>query len=104
MGVSTASRLSPDKRSASGVVRFSTADYAPRERLDAWREVYGRTLLKLDIEPIEVGEFHTDVQMRKLPGLGMILGSRSATLYRRSRIDNDDLVMSFGLAGGFEAM
>ena len=85
-------------------MRFCTSDYAPHERLEAWREIYGRTLLKLDIEPIEAGAFHTDVRMRKVPGLGMITGSRSATFYRRNRIDNDDLVMSFGLGGGFEAM
>src|SRR6266568_3935170 len=32
------------------VVRFSTADYPPRQRFDAWREIYGRTLQRLDIE------------------------------------------------------
>jgi hypothetical protein len=85
-------------------MRFCTSDYAPHERVEAWREIYGRTLLKLEIEPIEVGAFHTDVRMRKVPGLGMITGSRSATFYRRNRIDNDDLVMSFGLGSGFEAM
>jgi AraC-like DNA-binding protein len=100
MGVSAVS--APD-RSPSAFVRFCTSDCAPRERLEAWREIYGRTLLKLDIEPIE-DAFHTDVRMRKVPGLGMITGSRSATFYRRNRIDNDDLVMSFGLGGGFEAM
>jgi AraC-like DNA-binding protein len=85
-------------------VVFSTADYSARDRLDAWREIYGQTLLKLDIEPLEAGTFHTDVRMRRLPGLGMITGWRSATLYRRTRIDSDDLMMSFGLTGGIEAM
>src|SRR5437588_634015 len=85
--------------------RFATADYAPRDRLEAWREIYGRALLKLDIEPIEPDELHADVLMRKLPGLGIMVGSRSATLYRRSRqrIDNDDIILSVGLASGFEA-
>ena len=86
-------------------MRFSTSAYAPAERLEAWREIYGRTLLKLDIEPIDIDNFHTDVLMRRLPGLSMIVGTRSATHYRRNaqRIDNDDLVMSFGLAGSLEA-
>ena len=34
------------------VVRFSSADYAPCERLDACREIYGRTLSRRDIEPL----------------------------------------------------
>ena len=101
-GVSIVS--APRTRIAQARSRGSrTSDCALRERLEAWREIYGRTLLKLDIEPIE-DAFHTDVRMRKVPGLGMITGSRSATFYRRNRIDNDDLVMSFGLGGGFEAM
>ena len=70
MGVSAVS--APD-RSPSAFVQFCTSDCAPRERLEAWREIYGRTLLKLDIEPIE-DAFHTDVRMRKVPGLGMITG------------------------------
>jgi AraC-like DNA-binding protein len=103
MAVTTAFSKSAGER-PENALRFSTADYAPRERLDAWREIYGRTLLKLEIEPVEVGAFHTDVRMRRLPGLGMITGARSATLYRRTRTDGDDLMMSFGLGGGFEAM
>jgi AraC-like DNA-binding protein len=92
------------ERPASAAVRFSTADYAPRDRLTAWREVYGRTMLKIDVEPIETEAFHTDVAMRKLPGLGIMTGSRSAAVYQRNRhdIDNDDLVVSIGLSGAFE--
>ena len=99
------SRIATGKRPNSSALRFSTTDYSPADRVDAWREIYGRTLLKLDIEPIAAGPFHTDVLMRRMPGLGMIVGSRSAALYRRprERIDNDDLVMSFGVAGAFEA-
>jgi AraC-like DNA-binding protein len=82
---------------------FSTDDYAPRHRLDAWREVYGRTMLKLEIEPLATGEIHADVLMRKLPDLGIIVGARSPSVYRRERIDNDDVVLSIGLTEAFEA-
>jgi hypothetical protein len=85
----------------SSALRFSTTDYGPRDRLNAWREVYGRTLLNLDIEPLGAGDIHTDVLMRKLPDLGIIVGSRSGSIYRRERIDNDDVVI--GLSEGFQA-
>ena len=86
-------------------LRFSTDTFAPRDRLAAWHEIYGKSLLKLDIEPLEDENFHTDVLIRKLPGVGVMVGSRSAAIYRRSRstIDNDDVILSVGLAGGFEA-
>jgi hypothetical protein len=44
------------------VVRVSEADYPPRERLDAWREIYRRTLQRLDIEP-----FRSGISMPKRP-------------------------------------
>lgn len=91
---------------AFGAVRFSTADYAPRDRLAAWHDIYGRTLLKLDIEPLEPDAFDADVVLRRLPGLGIVTGARAAAIYRRrrERIDHDDVVISFALSGGLEAM
>ena len=86
-------------------LRFSTDTFAPRERLAAWHEIYGKSLLKVEIEPLERDKIHTDVLVRKLPGLGVMAGSRSAAVYRRSRnnIDNDDVILSINLAGDFEA-
>jgi AraC-like DNA-binding protein len=87
------------------IMRFSTADYAPRDRLAAWHDIFGKTLIKLDIEPVETEAFHADVRIRNLPGLRVMAGSRSAATYHRTPacINNDDFVLSFGLAGGFEA-
>lgn len=86
-------------------VRFSTEDYTPAERLAAWNDVYARTLINLEIEPIRDDALHADVTIRSLPGLSIMTGARSAALYRRSRarINNDDIILSFGLAGDFEA-
>src|SRR6266481_76154 len=64
------------------VVRFSTADYAPHERLDACREIYGRTLSKRDIEPLSAERFHTEATLRRMPGLGIVTARRSAAIYR----------------------
>ena len=87
------------------VVRFSTADYPPRERLDAWREVYCRTLQRLDVEPLSGQEFHTDAIMRRMPGLVVNTVRRSAVIHNRRRefVDNDDVGITVGLTSNFEA-
>jgi len=86
-------------------VRFSTADYPPHERLDACREIYGRTLSKRDIEPLSTERFHTEATLRRMPGLGLVRARRSAAIYRLRRefIDNDDVVITVGLTSGCEA-
>jgi len=87
------------------VVRFSTAEYAPRKRVDAWREVYCRTLQRLDIEPLSGQEFHTDAIMRRMPGLAVNTVRRSAVIHSRRRefVDSDDVGITIGLTSNFEA-
>jgi AraC-like DNA-binding protein len=79
------------------VVRFSTADYAPRERSDAWREICGRNLLRLDIEPLQTEQPHVEATLLRMPGLAMSAGRRSAAVYRRRRqfIDHDDVSITW---------
>ena len=90
---------------ACAAVRFSTADFAPREQLDAWREIYGRTLAKLDIEPLSSEPFHVEATLRRVPGLGLMTARRSPALYHRRRefIDHDDVGLAVGLTAGYEA-
>ena len=87
------------------VVRFSTADYAPRARLEAWRALYGRTLAKLDIEPLSDEPFHVEATLRRVPALGLMTARRSPAIYHRRRefIDHDDVGMAVGLTTGYEA-
>jgi AraC-like DNA-binding protein len=87
------------------VVRFSTTDYAPCERLEAWREVYGRTLQKLDVEPLSDEEFHTEATLRRMPGLAINVVRRSAVIHNRRRefVSHDDVGMTVGLTSSFEA-
>jgi AraC-like DNA-binding protein len=87
------------------IVRFSTADYAPRKRLDACREIYGRTLSRRDIEPLSAEQFHTEATLWRIPGLGIVTARRSAAIYRLPRefIDNDDVFVTVGLTSSYEA-
>jgi AraC-like DNA-binding protein len=86
------------------VVRFSTDDYAPRERLEALHEVFGRNLQKVQVDPLVEDDFHTAVTFRRMPGLALYEASRSAAIYRRSRelIEHDDVVLIAGLTPGYE--
>ena len=86
------------------VVRYSTADYAPSERLEALHEIFGRSLQKVHVEPLAGESFHTAVTLRRMPGLTLYTASRSAAIFRRSRelIDHDDVVVIAGFTSGYE--
>ncbi|WP_052523452.1 hypothetical protein, partial [Bradyrhizobium sp. STM 3809] len=87
------------------VVRFSTANYAPRERFAAWRDIYGRTLQRLDIEPLSTRQFNAEATLLKMPGLALMAGRRSASIYNRRRefIDHDDVGFTCGLTSNYQA-
>lgn len=89
----------------TSTARFSTASFRPQDRLAAWRELYGRRMCKVDIEPIDAETFHTDVTLRRMPGLSLMRGHRSPALYRRKRtqLESDNVFVTVSLAGGFEA-
>jgi AraC-like DNA-binding protein len=66
-------------------VRFSTRDVPARDRVALWREVLGRQLLRLDIEPLSGRVFRGNVCLRALPGLKVMSGSSSACRIERTR-------------------
>jgi len=103
--MSKSSDVAPAANDDYTVVRFSSADYVPRERLEACREIYGRTLSRRDIEPLADEPFHTEATMRRMPGLGIVTARRSAAVYRLTRefIDSDDVVVTVGLTSRYEA-
>src|SRR5262245_49601372 len=82
-------------------LRFSSDMFAPGERLGAWRESFGRGILKLEIDSLSDGQFHSDVTLRLLPGLAIMTGDTSAIRFNRPRelIDSDDIGMSISLSG-----
>jgi AraC-like DNA-binding protein len=73
--------------------RFSTKAFAERERLTAWREVFGRTVCNLDIEPIDPGNFSSEATGFQLPGLGVLFVVSGAVDLKHTRelIADDDL-------------
>ena len=73
--------------------RFSTDAFAKRERLSAWREVFGRTVCSLDIEPLKPATFSSEATVGQLPGLGVLFASSGAMALAHTRqlIVDDDL-------------
>lgn len=81
---------------------FSTDQFAPQERMPAWREAFGHGVLKLDIESLSApGAFEANATLLRLPGLGVIFGASSPVRFSRKQhlIDSDDVALSLAVAG-----
>src|SRR5262245_56787354 len=84
-------------------VRFSTADFPDRDRLEGWREIVGRAIMNLEIEPSPDHPFFAEMTLRSLPGLYMSNGVVSAMAFRHTAalIDSDYLVIHLSCDGQF---
>lgn len=86
----------------SKILRFSTDNFPEQKRIDAYREIYSRTIVKHDIEPLGDQPFHFEADLRSLPGLGLALSSfsRCRRWHTTDHIDSDDLLLGVSLRGG----
>ena len=78
---------------------ISTRDLPEKNRLATWREIYGRGIANVDIEPIGDEPFHADVTFNLLPNVSIAAGSRSPAHYRNTpelvaRSSKDVIVIS----------
>ncbi len=82
-------------------LRFSTDDLPERDRIAYVREVYGRVIVKHEIEPCPGTPFYWRGVVRSLPGLGLATMEVSGVHTQRTakQIDSDDLVLNVTLAG-----
>lgn len=74
-------------------LRISTTALPPEQRVEVFREVFGRKILRIEIEPASAAGFEVDMTLQSLPGLGIGSGTLSPMRNRLSAelIDNDDL-------------
>jgi AraC-like DNA-binding protein len=81
----------------SQIFHFSTDAFRKHERVAAWREVFGRTVLKIDIAPKSAEDFRASAAISRFPNLGLVRASTSAVQQGNSRrlISSDDV--SFGV-------
>jgi AraC-like DNA-binding protein len=63
-------------------IHISTDMFPDEKRLAMWREVYGRGIARVDIDPIGDEPFHADVTFNLLPDVAIASGSRSPAHYR----------------------
>jgi AraC-like DNA-binding protein len=73
--------------------QFSTRGIARPEGLAAWREIFGRTVCNLNIDPLEPETFASDATICQLPGLGVLFAESGAVdlSHPRELIVDDDL-------------
>lgn len=79
--------------------RLNTETLPERDRIEIMREVYGRTVLKVDVDPL--APLNVDMTLRGLPGLGIATGHCSQLRAHHSTplIDNDDVILLAALSG-----
>jgi AraC-like DNA-binding protein len=78
--------------------RFSTRFLCERERLPAWRDVFGRGVVRIDVEPLSDVPFRAEARLRALPGLRMIACVSTPVRNERTRAmagDGDDNIGLF---------
>ena len=63
--------------------------------VDAFRELYGRAVMRLEIDPVPGHPFELDFAIRAVPDFSIASGRLSPTVNRHpaSLIDNDDIVL-----------
>jgi AraC-like DNA-binding protein len=83
-------------------LRFSMDDVPEHRRIEEICEIYGRTIIKHDIEPIGDGSFHFDAELHSVAGLGLaaVAIAPCRAPRRTEHIDNDDFVFNVSLSGG----
>src|SRR6201996_1486911 len=76
-------------------LRVSTESFHGDGGLDAFREVFGREILGIEIDPLEGHPLHIDLTLRSLPGFAMASGTLSPMRNRHTSalLDNDDVVL-----------
>ncbi len=82
-------------------INISSRSFADRERTEAFCELFGRNILKLQMDPQKDVPFDVAMNLRTLPGLAIATARMSAMTCRHpaSMIDNDDPVLVFVRSG-----
>jgi AraC-like DNA-binding protein len=84
--------------------RLSTDDLPERDRMAVWREVIGRTLLKVDIAPLPDQPFRAELVGGQLPGLAFMSETSTGRRIEKTRDlvaadGNDDIIMGVHVTG-----
>ena len=77
-------------------LRVTTQAFQKSDGIEEFREVFGRKILGIEIDPLDGQPLEIDFTLRSLPGLAMATGSLSPVRNRHvaALIDNDDLILA----------
>jgi AraC-like DNA-binding protein len=88
-----------------GLVRFSLKDTPEQERPSIYREFFGRSLFRLDVEPMRDVPFEANVTLQRLPQLqvlsGTVQGSRNQRTREMLADGADDFSLMVNLGGPY---
>ncbi|HEX3919570.1 MAG TPA: AraC family transcriptional regulator [Caulobacteraceae bacterium] len=84
-------------------MRFSSDALPARDRFDVWRDLIGRKLFRMSIDPIGEAPYRAKAALRALPSLKIGIGSVSAAIHHHTReialAENDDVLLVVNLRG-----
>ena len=88
--------------SQAGFIRLCSDQFPERDRVEAQRELFGRGILKIDLEPLPDSPFRVDMNLWALPDLGLASGNFSGMLAARPKhmVGGDELVFTVTQSGG----
>lgn len=84
-------------------LRLGTSDLDARDCIAVWRDLYGRKLFNLDIEPFGPDPFRAEITLRTLPTVKLSAGRRSDThthLRKHHLANAGDMVMMIAMLEG----
>src|SRR5262245_54604706 len=70
---------------AAAPIRLSLDGVPVHERPGIYREFFGRTVFRLDVEPLRDVPFAVDVRLQNLPDLQVLVGKVHGSCNRRTR-------------------
>jgi AraC-like DNA-binding protein len=81
--------------------RLSSGQFAERDRIEASREIIGRSLMKMNFELRPGVPFNVDMVFRALPDFALASGTFSAMdcLRTPDLIESDDIILTVALSG-----
>jgi AraC-like DNA-binding protein len=86
-------------------VRISTDAIAKKDRVEVAREIFGRQILRLELEETKEAPFRANLKLQALPGMAIVTGDFSAARISRTRAlladGNDDLFLTLNQQGPF---
>jgi AraC-like DNA-binding protein len=87
---------------ASDMIRLSADDFPEKQRVEAVREIYGKSIIKVELEPLGSTPFRFDAKLHALSGLKFASGTLSPVrgLLTKELIGSDDLLFNVTLSGG----